>query len=217
MRSIALLGGGGHASDVLCVVEALVRQSGVNMRVVIGDDNWADTERFAGRNVELVGSIEAAATAAPYVVAVGYPGGRQAVHERACAAEATAAAQLVDPASSIGSTARLGQGVVVMGQVWVSAGVTLADHVHVGYCTSIGHDTMIGAFGAVMPNAAISGDVTIGRGVLVGTNATILQGLTIGDGAVIGAGAVVNRDVAPGLTVAGSPARVLQAGEPHLR
>jgi len=43
--------------------------------------------------------------------------------------------------------------------------------------------------------------------VAIGSGATIMCGLRIGRGAVIGAGAVVTRDVAPGTTVVGNPAR----------
>ncbi|KIZ47254.1 MULTISPECIES: sugar O-acetyltransferase [Rhodopseudomonas] len=49
--------------------------------------------------------------------------------------------------------------------------------------------------------------VRIGCDVWIGGGAIILPGITIGDGAVIGAGSVVTRDVAPGATVAGNPAR----------
>ncbi|MDU8910610.1 sugar O-acetyltransferase [Aestuariicoccus sp. MJ-SS9] len=51
--------------------------------------------------------------------------------------------------------------------------------------------------------------ITIGRNVWIGGGALILPGVTVGDDAVIGAGAVVTRDVAPGVTVAGNPARPL--------
>ncbi len=49
--------------------------------------------------------------------------------------------------------------------------------------------------------------VRIGRDVWVGGGTIILPGVTVGDGAVIGAGSVVTRDVAPGVTVMGNPAR----------
>jgi acetyltransferase-like isoleucine patch superfamily enzyme len=44
-------------------------------------------------------------------------------------------------------------------------------------------------------------------GASLGSGALILGGVRIGSGALVGAGAVVTRDVAPGATVLGSPAR----------
>ena len=49
--------------------------------------------------------------------------------------------------------------------------------------------------------------VSIGADVWVGAGGLILPGVTIGAGAVIGAGSVVTRDVEPGQTVTGNPAR----------
>lgn len=51
--------------------------------------------------------------------------------------------------------------------------------------------------------------VTLGANVWIGGGAIILPGLTIGDDAIVGAGAVVTRDVAPGQTVVGNPARAV--------
>lgn len=51
--------------------------------------------------------------------------------------------------------------------------------------------------------------VTIGQHVWIGGGAILLPGITVGDGAIIGAGSIVTRDVAPGATVAGNPARRL--------
>jgi acetyltransferase-like isoleucine patch superfamily enzyme len=52
--------------------------------------------------------------------------------------------------------------------------------------------------------------VSIGNDVFIGTNAILLKGVTIGDRAVIGAGSVVARDVPPGETWAGNPARGIE-------
>ncbi len=49
--------------------------------------------------------------------------------------------------------------------------------------------------------------VTIGANVWIGGGAILLPGVTVGDDAVIGAGSVVTRDVPPGATVVGNPAR----------
>lgn len=45
--------------------------------------------------------------------------------------------------------------------------------------------------------------------VSIGANATILPGVRLGRGCVVGAGAVVTKDVPPGITVVGNPAKEL--------
>ena len=54
--------------------------------------------------------------------------------------------------------------------------------------------------------------VHIGNNVWLGGSAIILPGVSIGDDAVVGAGSVVTRDVPPGSTVAGNPARIIGRG-----
>ena len=53
---------------------------------------------------------------------------------------------------------------------------------------------------------------TIKKGARIGANSTLLPGVVIGEGAVVGSGSVVTKDVAPGKTVVGNPARVLNKG-----
>lgn len=48
---------------------------------------------------------------------------------------------------------------------------------------------------------------TVGDRVFLGAGAKVIGAITIGDDAVVGANAVVTRDVAPGVTVVGVPAR----------
>jgi serine O-acetyltransferase len=50
---------------------------------------------------------------------------------------------------------------------------------------------------------------TLGRGVIVSANSQVLGGFTVGDGARVGASAVVLKEVPPGATAVGNPARVL--------
>lgn len=56
-----------------------------------------------------------------------------------------------------------------------------------------------------------TGPITIGDRVFLGQRSVVLGGITIGDGATVGAHAVVTRDVAPGQTVVGIPARPVTA------
>jgi maltose O-acetyltransferase len=50
--------------------------------------------------------------------------------------------------------------------------------------------------------------VHIGRNVWIGGGAIVLPGVSIGDDAIAGAGSGVTRDVPPGVTVTGNPARI---------
>jgi len=76
-------------------------------------------------------------------------------------------------------------------------------------CCTVGHEAIIGVGCVLNPAVTISGGVKLGDGVMVGTGTQILQYIDIGDGAVIGAGAVVTKDVPPGVTVVGIPAKPL--------
>jgi maltose O-acetyltransferase len=57
--------------------------------------------------------------------------------------------------------------------------------------------------------------VTIGANVWIGGGVILLPGVRVGDDAIIGAGSVVTREVPPGATVIGNPARVKNGDYPH--
>lgn len=56
--------------------------------------------------------------------------------------------------------------------------------------------------------------VRIGANCWIGAGALVLPGVTVGDDAIIGAGSVVTRDVPPGATAAGNPARPVRRTAP---
>jgi sugar O-acyltransferase (sialic acid O-acetyltransferase NeuD family) len=205
-RTVVLLGGGGHASDVLSAIESL-NESGETLQVLgFVDDGQPDMRQWRRRGLEFLGPTCRLSDIAfdAYVAAVGYPLERMGI-VRSVPASARAIS-IVHPNSVMAKYVGLGDGNVVLGLAQISAGVTTGDHCLLSYCSMVGHDTMVGRFVSVMPGAAIGGRVTIGDYALIGANATVLEGLHIGAHARVGAGAVVTRDVAPGSTVVGVPA-----------
>jgi sugar O-acyltransferase (sialic acid O-acetyltransferase NeuD family) len=215
LLSIVLIGGGGHASDVLQAVEAVNVARPTYHVVGVLDDDEIDPGRFAGRGVTQIGSIDdLAAVDAAYVLCIGWPWTRASVArrigERACPAP-----PIVHPSADVGAGVELGPGSVVLGQAHLSPFVRLGAHGLVSYLSSVGHDTTFADHASIMPGAAVSGDVIGGHRVLVGTGAAVREGVRLGDDVLIGAGAAVVGDVADGLTVVGVPARPSQSAARH--
>lgn len=112
--------------------------------------------------------------------------------------------------------------IVIMDDVEIGPGallspfVTLTSNIRIGRCfhanlySYVEHDCAIGNYVTFAPGVHCNGNVTIGDHAYIGSGAIIRQGLRIGAGATIGMGAVVTKDVPPGVTVVGNPARILE-------
>jgi len=203
---LVLIGGGGHASDVLQAVEAINAVRPTYRVVGILDDHEIDRRRFVGRGVTHIGPVDDIAVVdAAYVLCLGWPWTRHALAQR-IGERAQPAHPIIHPSSDIGSGVELGCGSVVLGCAHLSPFVGLGAHALVSYNASIGHDTTFGDHASVMPNAAVSGDVVAGDRVLIGTGAAVREGVRLGDDVRVGAGAAVVCDITAGLTVVGVPA-----------
>lgn len=109
--------------------------------------------------------------------------------------------------------ATIGERCKISSHSFICEGVTIGDRVFVGHGVVFINDRFPSA---TNPDGTMKTDsdwdclsTVVEDEVSIGSNATILGGLTLGKGSLIGAGSVVTRDVPPGATVAGNPAKIL--------
>jgi acetyltransferase-like isoleucine patch superfamily enzyme len=107
--------------------------------------------------------------------------------------------------------ARIGAHCKIQSHTFVCDGVTIEDDVFVGHGVVFINDKRPRATNG---NGRLQTDAdwelvptVVERGASIGSGAVILCGVRIGAGAIVGAGAVVTKDVDPGATVSGVPAR----------
>ena len=114
----------------------------------------------------------------------------------------------------IQKNAKIGKNCKISSHTFICEGVQIDDEVFVGHNVSFINDKFPQA---VNPDGSLQTDADwkviptrVGKRASIGTSATILCGVTIGEGALVGAGSVVTKDVPPGATVIGNPARVVK-------
>lgn len=112
-----------------------------------------------------------------------------------------------DPPNIDLKTIRLDEGAIISPEVIVGGNVTFGRNVVVRQQAIVSHDSNIGNYCFIGPNAGIMGGVTIGSKSFIGAKALIRENVTIGKNCVVGMGAVVTKDVPDNTIVVGNPAR----------
>jgi sugar O-acyltransferase (sialic acid O-acetyltransferase NeuD family) len=211
-QALVILGTGGSAYDVLDIVEAInaIRPT---WRVA----GFLDDARPVGSvhlGIEVLGPLRDAMKfrSCQFINVIGSDSSYRRRPEIVALTglKPEQFATLVHPGASVSGRVRLGRGVYVNHGVSVGGGAVIGDHVALSPGCIIGHDSVIEDYALVAPGAVVSGFVRLGRACYVGARSVIRQQLRIGEKALVGMGAVVVREVAPGTTVVGNPARVLE-------
>lgn len=117
----------------------------------------------------------------------------------------------VGPFVEIQRQVSIGADCKIQSHTFICTGVRIEDEVFVGHgvlFVNDKHPRATTASGVLQSDADWDVlETVVERRASLGSGAVVLGGVRIGAGAMIGAGAVVTRDVPPGATVAGVPAR----------
>lgn len=210
----AVYGASGCGRGVLPLARKMVRALGLpDERLVFVDDRPA-AERINGHRV--MRYEEFLATPAPEhwaVLAIANSSVREKLSGRLVADGVRPWTVIADNVVVMDDVL-LGEGAILSPFVTLTSNIRIGRHFHANLYSYVEHDCVIGDFVTFAPAVKCNGNIVIEDHVYIGTGAVIKQGkpgqpLVIGRGAIVGMGAVVTKDVAPGTTVVGNPARPL--------
>ena len=211
MEKLVIVGAGGFGREIAATVGAINRREPRFDLLGFCDDAAGARGRVVA-GLPVLGTIEdvAAGSAAPvrFFCAVGSNEAREKVAERG-RARGWLAAGIIDPSAVVGPRTEVGEGAYIAALCVVSVDVRIGRHAILNQACSLGHDAMIGDFAQICPGARVSGFAKVGRSAFMGSNAVLGPGGTLGDGSVLGASSFATREVPPGATAMGNPARVV--------
>ena len=176
--------------------------------VLTGEPEWD----LAGlEDVLEEADLDEALLTCPVVVPWVTPALRRERVAKARAVGFTSFATLVDPASSIASTAAVASGCYINAQAAVGSHAKLEESVLLNRNSSVGHHTVLESFASIGPGANVAARCRVGSGAFIATGAAVAPGVRVGANSVVGLGSAVIEEVPEGTLVAGTPARHIRS------
>lgn len=117
---------------------------------------------------------------------------------------------LIHPTAIISSGTKIGKGCMISAFVGIGTETSIGDFCLIQSKATIGHDVQIKDYVRIDCNVVLIAGVVAENDVCIHTSAVINHNVKIGEGATVGALSFVIRNVKPGTTVYGNPAKKLE-------
>ena len=209
MQDLIIVGASGFGREILNLIEDINKVEPTWNILGFIDDNLNALDGF-DLQYRVLGKIQdwQPKGKEQYVLAIAAPKTKENVVPL-LKAKGAKFATIIPPTSYVGARSKIGEGVVMFGEVGISVDVTIGSFVFFNALDGIGHDTVIGDYCTFGPKVCISGGTKIGKCVNVGALASTFPGIEVGDYATIGMNSAAIRKVKAGTTVIGVPAKVM--------
>ena len=202
MKTFCLIGAGGFASEVYCLLTDL----GKSTQTECFMETSPSKESFMGLPVKPISSFDPDKNIA--VICVGDPVQKQTLIRQL--PKNTEFETLIHPTVIMSKFVEVGIGSIICAGSILTCNIKLGKFVHLNLNTTVGHDCVIGDYATTAPAVNLSGNTDIGDNVYMGTNSAIREKINIVDDVVIGMGAIVVNDLlTPGIYI-GNPAKKLE-------
>lgn len=114
---------------------------------------------------------------------------------------------LIHPTAGVSKGTKIGRGCMIAARAGIGTETEIGDFCLIQDNAIIGHDVHVGNFCRIDCNVVLIADVKLDDDVCVHTSSVINHRVHIGEGATVGALSFVIRNVKPGTTVQGNPAK----------
>ncbi|MEP3422612.1 MAG: acetyltransferase [Erythrobacter sp.] len=214
LKLFGVYGAGGFGREVMPVITQWARsQTPVDCqwRAVFIDDAAADHTHPRYDILTLDQFAQTDAVSREAVLAVG-SGRLRSTLAAKCRAAGVKLGRVIADNAMVLDNVEIGDGAVLCPFTMVTSDTVIGALFQANIYAYVAHDCIVGDRVTLAPGAKVNGNVQIGDDAYIGTGAILRPGqpdkkLQIGAGAVIGMGAVVTKDVEPGATVVGNPAK----------
>lgn len=203
MKSLILIGGGGHCKSVIDVAES----AGYNIHGILDNFKKRGDHILAYPVIGTDEDIPSLVNLGDFVITVGHIKSdtiRRKIADKVYAAKGHFATIIASDAC-VSKYASIEEGTVIMHKAVVNADAKIGKHCIINTMVNIEHDVRIGNFCHISTGAMINGEAIVGDDVFIGSNSEIHNCKVISNNIVIAAGSVIYKDLDKEGIYAGNP------------
>lgn len=205
MKSLILIGGGGHCKSVIEVAES----AGYEIKGILDMPDEVGKEVLPGHKV--IGTddeIPQYVEECDFVITVGFiknPALRIKLYNKVKVAGGRLAT-IIASTAHVSKYAELGEGTVIMHHAFVNAGAKIGDNCIINTFVNIEHDAEVGNQCHISTGTMVNGECKIGENSFIGSQSVCANCIEIASDIIVGAGSVVRKSIRVKGIYAGNPA-----------
>ena len=194
MKSLILIGGGGHCKSVIEVAES----AGYEIKGILDMPDEVGKEVLPGHKV--IGTddeIPQYVEECDFIITVGFiknPALRIKLYNKVKAAGGRLAT-IIASTAHVSKYAELGEGTVIMHQAFVNAGAKIGDNCIINTFVNIEHDAEVGNQCHISTGTMVNGECKIGESCFIGSQSVCANCIEIASDIIVGAGSVVGKSI----------------------